>query len=335
MLRKLQTSRMSADHIYVNANIYNSTNNPILAEYNTDISENYLDCSGDYYVSVIRFDIPNTFHIFTFIDGLYQVILRYNNIDYSTVLTFQNVDMSAPDSRLVWTFQQFLDMINSAFQDSYDDLITANPSAPPTEAPYIIYNENTNLFSLMVQQLYDPVVAAAPTIEIYWNNDLNLFFANSFTTFNYGINLPSGRDYQFKITNQYNNIVADPPNYYEFKQQINTLFSWYDFSGIIISSSELPVSKEYKTFYTTDGKAIQSPILTDFIPELGKDKSNFLYNANPYRLIDLDGNLPLKRFGFKIFWVDKKGIQFPYYLPPNFFISIKFGFFKKTSLINL
>ena len=75
---------------------------------------------------------------------------------------------------------------------------------------------------------------------------------------------------------------------------------------------------------------IEESIVTDFIPELSKDRSNFIYNANPYRLIDLNGHQDIKRFNFKVSYV-KKGTGQPVTLPlpPQFSMSVKFGFIRK------
>lgn len=324
MLRA-QINRNREDHIYLNANIHNTSDNPIFAEYSTDIQEDYLPRSGDFYLTVVRFDIPNTFPIFIFKDNTYLITLTYGGVDYPIFLQFQNMDINSPSSRNVWTFQQFIDIINQGFTDAFTLLKAANPGAPQTEAPYMTYDHSSSLFSLWVEDSYDET--DPNPISIYFNDDLMRFFALSFTTYNYGVNTPSGKDYRFKITDTGNNTTV--AGMYEFKQSVETLYQWYDFSGIVITTSDIPVLKEYKTFLRSDGRAVQSSILTDFIPGVDKDRSNFTYNANPYRLIDLDGNLPLKKFSFKIFWIDRDGGEHLYTLPPNYSLSIKFGFFRK------
>lgn len=324
MLRA-RLNRNREDHIYLNATIHNSTDQNIFAEYSIDIQEDYLPRAGDFYVTVVRFDIPNTFPIFHFKDGSYAVTLTYGGNDYQSIVQFQNVDMNQPGNRNVWTFQQFVDMINQAFVDAFTALKAANPGAPQTAAPYMTYDSSSSLFSLWTEDTYDET--APNSIQIWFNDALMRFFAMSFTVYGYGLNNLNGKDFRFKITD--NRTISPVAGYYQFTQSVETLYQWYDFESIVVATSDIPVLKEYKTFLRSDGRSVQSAILTDFIPGVDKDRSNFSYNANPYRLIDLDGNLPLKRFSFRILWVDRAGVEHLYTLPPNYTLSVKFGFFRK------
>lgn len=327
--------RTYQDHVYVNANITNNTNEPMQTTYSTDMQTDYLQRSGDYYITVVRFSIPNTLHIFQFEDNAYKITLTYGGNDYQSILQFKNVDIGKSD-RYIWTFQQFLDIINQGFIDAFNDLKLANPGVVVTRPPKMFYDNATSLFSIVTQgneYLYDN----ANPLRIFFNRNLYNFFALSFYMNNYGKDLPSGKDHEFIIQDLFANrrgVPYDPPTgtddiFYETKQSIETLYRWYDFAGLAIQTSDIPVLTEFKTFYRSDGVSIRSPILTDFIPMIDKDRSNFVYNANPYRLIDLDGNLPLKSFSFRVLWVDKKGAEHPYILPPGTSMSVKFGFFRK------
>ena len=77
-----------------------------------------------------------------------------------------NVDINNPSNN-IYTFQQFIDSINTALQTSFTNLKTAFPVAPPTEAPFIVFNHETDIFSLYTQQLYDTVIAGGPTVDIF------------------------------------------------------------------------------------------------------------------------------------------------------------------------
>ena len=328
MLRNRLNQNMK-DHIYLNANLHNITNKDIVAEYSVDIQEDYLPRSGDFYLSVIRFDIPNTLPIFDFKDNTYLVTLSYGGNDYSEYVNYVRFDQTT-DKQYIQTFQHFLDLVNQALTTAFNNLKAANPAAPQTKEPYITYNSATGLFSLWCERTY--ATNLANSIQIFFNDNLNKFFSPGFTMYKNGVNLPDGKDYRFRITDNDNNqreVGSPPVPYFEFVQEIETLYQWYDFTNLVITTSDIPIAKEFKTFLTSGGESIQSPILTDFIPFIGKDQSNFIYNANPYRLIDLDGNLPLKRFSFKIFWADRDGHEHYYMLPPGYSLSIKFGFFRK------
>lgn len=320
------------NNVYINASIFNNTEKDIPCEYTTTFNDAIVQDAGEFYLTIIRFDIPNTLPIFEFQPDTYYITLSYNGNDYTEAVTMYNVDAFNPSSRNIYSFQQFVDMINNAFDASFTALKTANPAA---EAPFMVYSSETDFFSLYTQQLYDPVVAGGPTIDIFFNYDMYRFFYNSFKVENFGVNLPSQKDYRFIISDQRNNVPISPANYYEMKQQVITLFEWYDFQRIIFTASDLPVSRETFSARGTDGKNIEESIVTDFIPEIGKDRSNFIYNANPYRLIDLNGLQEIKRFNFKVSYIKKgNGQPVTLTLPPQFSMSVKFGFIRKEKYQN-
>ena len=315
------------DNIYINATITNNTDKPISAEYQTTFNTAIINDSGEYFLTIVRFHIPNTMPIFKFVENKYVITLSYNGNDYSVPITMQNVDN--PSSKSVYTFQQFVDMINTTLTASFNTLKAANPLAPPTEAPFMVFNTNTNFFSLYTQQVYDPVIAGGNTIEINFNSSLYSLFYNSFKVFNNGVNRTDNKDYRFIITDERNNIPVSPLNYYEMVQQVETLYQWYDFERLIITSSSLPIRSEFISTQGSDGKSIQQSIITDFIPELGKDRSAFVYNAPIYRLIDCNGHQDIRRFDFRILVANRDGSITALEIPPGFNVSVKFAFIRK------
>lgn len=321
------------NNVYVNSTLYNNTESNILAEYSTTFDSALLEDSGEFYLTIVRFQIPNILPIFTFKNNTYTVTLSYQGNDFPVNLVMKNVDINNP-SNSIHTFQQFIDIINTGLNTSFTDLKTAFPAAPPTEAPFMVYNHTPDSFSLYTQQVYDPVIAGGDTIEIYFNYDLYNFFYNSFKVENLGVNNPNNKDYRFIIEDERNNIPVSPVNYYEFKQQIKTLYQWYDFESILFTSSSLPISSEFITSRTSDGRTINQPIITDFIPSLGKDRSAFIYNADPYRLIDMNGHNTIFKFDFRVLYLNKDGVIKPLVIPPKFNMSVKFGFIRKESYQN-
>jgi len=330
MLNSKQT-----DIIYLNASIYNSeTTQEIEASYSEERTSPILNKCADYYVSLIRFEIPNTIPIFRFKDNTYKVCLVYNSTAYTTTLAWDQRNLLDPNDRRVWSFQHMLDMINSALETSFQALLSANPGAPQTEVPYMTFDGSTDLFSLWCQQSYDPAVSApADEIEIWFSFELYQFFNGAFDVFYNGRGNADGRDYQFNIINTGNNVPTSPVNYYRFIGDIETLYAWYDFASIVFRSSSLPIEYEQQSALGNQGNPIQFPILTDFIPDVGKDRSNFIYNpTGEYRLIDMVGNNPLTKIDLEIFWIDRNGTTYKYLLEPNQFATVKLMFVRKTSM---
>ncbi len=163
------------DHIYINSKLYNSTNQPIVCEYKETFSQSIVPKADDFYLTVVRFEIPNSVPIFEFKDNYYNLTLSYNGSDYTQYLQMQNVD--TPASNSVYTFQQMVDIINTAFDSAHQALITDNPAAPD-DPPYLTFDPVTDLFSLFIPQTYDGVV------DTYFNYNLYAFFQSSFHVFN-------------------------------------------------------------------------------------------------------------------------------------------------------
>lgn len=316
------------NNIYINSTIYNDTDQNIIAEYQSTFDNTLLEDSGEFYLTIIRFQIPNILPIFEFQDNSYHITLSYDGNDYTKILQMKNVDITNPSNN-IYTFQQFIDIINEGFQESFNDLKTANPGAPPTEAPYIIFDHNTDFCVLYTQQDYNETIAGADTIKIYFDYDLYNFFYNSFKVENIGVNRADKKDYRFIIEDEKNNIPTSPANYYFFKQQITTLYQWYDFESILFTTSSLPINNEFITSKNSNGNSIYQPIITDFVPSLGKDRSAFIYNADPYRLVDLKGHSSINKFDFRILYLNKNGAIRPLIIPPRYSIGVKFGFIRK------
>ena len=97
----------------------------------------------------------------------------------------------------------------------------------------------------------------------------------------------------------------------------------------IYFSSTMALRHEEITTTTSDNRSLSQPILTDFIPILGADRSQLIYNANPFRLINMLGVGELNRIQFQVYYSDRYGVQHPLTLLPGDSMSCKFQFSKK------
>ena len=73
----------------------------------------------------------------------------------------------------------------------------------------------------------------------------------------------------------------------------------------IYFSSNMALRLEEITTTTSDNRSLSQPILTDFIPILGADRSQLIYNANPFRLINMLGVGELNRIQFQVYYSDR------------------------------
>ena len=314
------------DHyIYINSTIYNDTNQDIPADYSTTFSDPIIKDMGEYEFCIIRFQIPNTIPIFKFLSNTYYITLSFNGNDFQFPLIYTRHDNTTQD-QVINNFQHMVDIINTTFTTAFNALKTAFPLAPPTEAPFMVFDYNTDAFTLYVQQLYD---SSTNTIEIYFNTALYQFFYDTFKVETFSTNSIGKKDIRFIVSDERNNVPVSPANYYIMRQMSPTLYQWYDVQSIYFTSN-IDITHEYVAGKNTDGRTIQEPIVTDFIPDFSRnDRSQFIYNADPYRWIDCRGHGDVYNFDYRVNYLDKQGKPNLFYIPPNNSISAKFCFKKK------
>ena len=298
---------------YINSYLYNDGPRAIPLEYSTTFTSPAIYNANEYYMAISRFSIPNTQPIFEFVADKYYVTIGNS----ATALVLQSADQN-PISNKVYTFQQFLDMINTAFQTAFTTFQAGGTGA--TNAPKMVFNGDSDSFSILFDPEYE-----TENIDVYLNTELYSFFYNSFNVQKFG-DLPSQKDVRFLIKNE--GITRN--GQLELKQQINTLYDWFDFQSIVFTSNSLPINAERITTTGSNGSSINLSIVTDFIPELGKDRSNFVYNADPYRLVDMAGHQNIEKIDFRVQYITKRGELKPLLLEPGYSMSEKFIFIRKT-----
>lgn len=328
MSRSLITSS-SSDHVYINSTVYNNTDLPIEARYIEERVQNFVNKGNEYHLSIIRFQAPsNTIPIFRFQNGAYLITLKYNGNAYQQAVIYTSRNSYFTQFQPVFQYQHFLDMINTALSDAFTALDAGEGSVqPPTEAPYLVYDNQTQLISLFAQQDYDPITAGGPTVEIYFNFTLWNFFGNLENSF-LSYNSANGEDVQLLVYDMKNNTPTSPSNYYEMPAEYPALYRWYELQSIVFVTNSLPIEAENISARNGDGANINLPILTDFQPQIigdGLAQSNFLYEPQgEYRLANLLSNTPLRRLDYQLFYETKDGTLYPILIPPQESVSIKF-----------
>jgi len=342
------------------------------AEFSIERTIPILDNPKDYYLTISRFTVPvlDTPILICPISGTgyvgvgpappainvtpFSVTLRYTATDFQQTVIYQTrtpnvplpptpgyVDVNHPYYYSVYAYNHFVDMVNQAFTNAFTLLKTAYPGAPMTEAPYFIFDPETELFSLIVP--YDYVTN---NVDIYLNNELQTYFVNMNYIF-YGRGATNGKDFQFILSNNNNiNAYAKPggtipappanPAYLRLKQDYKGLDVWNSFFDLVFTTGTLSVYREWTQNNDPQTQLpTQVSLLTDFQPllnEAGDSRSTMAYYPQgPYRLINLTGNTPLRNFDVKIWWRDKEGRLYPLTIPYRQSVSIKFLFIKKDS----
>jgi hypothetical protein len=324
------------DNNYLNITVRNDTNNIVLAKYDETRSKVLIDNPSDYYLSVNRFDLPvGAIPIFNFkhqnndraLPGIYSVTMV--NLTNSPP-EHQEYFINNMNGTGVFIIQTFIDMANTAIN-------TACGIVGILDIPVIFFEPTTQLisieFSNSANWLGNHLTA---NWQLWFNFQAFNKFAQIYVEAPFGYNGPTGKSFKVVVKDNYNGNFNG--TYYDMSQEFPWVSQWTDVSMIVFTTSKLPVNKENLAAKQSNGNPIEISVITDFIPfktnSLSEERTTLTYNANPARLIDLIGNLPIRSFDIQAFYVDNDGIFYPIYLQPSYSMSIKLAFYKKSLYSN-
>ncbi len=246
------------DHVYYNISIFpdRTYNNPqeFPASFIEVRSDAIIDKPEQYHMSVIRFSVPgeaipifiyphiknSQTGIYTVNNMAYSVTLSTGGNDYQTFITYvantTEFNSTQVQYYYIYSYQAFINMINTAFATSFAALKTANPGVAATRAPYLIFNPATEIISLIFQNSY------LGSINVFMNGILNLFFDNFNVILN-DFNAINGKAVQFILPTSLNNCYSECPQ----NLVINTTAG----SNIITSAGLFSINN--------DGATVSSP----------------------------------------------------------------------------
>jgi hypothetical protein len=391
----------------------------IQSTYDETRSQNIINCADEYYMAIARFSIdassiplfvcpvipnpadPNDVNYtpftvtITYTDGAGAVSTFTEHIRYRpssndllprppTVTSGQDITSTY---YYVFQYSVFLDMINTAIESIYAQLVVAFPGFIGVPEIYTMYTRENHSVSIVVPNIDSPIAPGTNLYTTAYSSALGFkyipeppgsiatlekiqFFLNP-QLFKYfeGIpiyaNLNGGAlGAMVLVTDDKNNYYYPPinapnlpavqtpvnfstagvtyttqPQWFIFTQQYNAISQWNSLRSIIFLTSSIPVQYEgvdANTFspvdsFITQGASLYKPIITDFIPDLTQasdTRINFTYNANPYRLIQLNSNIGINRIDLQIFWQDKNLRLYPLFTA--FGNSVKLVFIKKS-----
>lgn len=267
------------DNIYFNLSFVNNTGGTIPTSFNQSLSSSIVDDVNNYYLSCIRFYLPSaSLPIFLFQHLQYYVTISYGGVDHTVEVPYNGYTTISPGfyPSPVYSYQEFLNMVNMAFQTAFELFGTYNAgppnytsSLPGVDGPPFLYmNQATGLFSLYAQTGYDS--SLSDPITIYMSGALYYFFDNFQRVFR-GADLPDKKDYQILINNlgQGKNIETldvwpgdatfggNPPNpaapfaagantsYYNMVQEYPAFNRWAGVSSISFKSNTTGVRSEF------------------------------------------------------------------------------------------
>jgi hypothetical protein len=241
----------------------------------------------------------------------------------------------------VYSYNHFIKMVNIALQTCFNDLkalaISLGGSLPTNNPPFLRWNNQTNTATLYAEQAYYDNNLVNP-INIYFNTPLYTLFS-SFEATNYGyFNISQGKNYLINVYNKDNTNISGMFLYMEQEYSTTALFSAV--KSLVFSTGLIPVVPtlvSVPTIYGSQSNLLNvgnnsnfNTVLTDFEVENSQYKPSVLYNPqSEYRLLDLISNTPLSSVQISLYWKDKFGNLYPFYLSSGNNCNIKILFRKR------
>jgi len=347
------------------------------AVYQEQLTQPIMNNPHDYYMTINKFTIP-TQNIPIFIAEIqpppntdpnltiYSVTLEYNGTvsqQYVEFVTEQpNIPVpsvsssSGPKSPyyFVYTYNNFITMVNKALEDAYNNLPGGGPAGG--EPPRFQFDPINERISLVAQYAnYDE--NSVNKVSIYMNQALFTYFSGLSEEY-LGYNQPNGMDTRIIVrwdgNNVYNPVFpgvptnpADPikNDYLIMTQQFPALVNWLSVKSLILVSNLLPVRLQYsvgnvQTLGNTSrsNQSIVSvqgtlssfePILDSGVELLGGQLQYI--TQGPYKLLNMFGKNAISTVDISVYWVDQYGFSYPVDIPINQVAIIEFAFFKKTT----
>jgi hypothetical protein len=366
-------SNLKADNIYYNFNITNdpttSDTDTLLASREINFDQILLENPQDFYVSIQRFSVngkaipilicpilegqpnknltPWTISLKNPVTNLFvtQSIIYVPDNDVNP--NFVNPPIPRQDLNYknglyyyIFTYQVIADLFNTAFTTAMIQLKILDATIPANYvAPYIIFNEITGRFNMIVDY--------RNTVDIYFNTIGSLMF-DGIRIF-YAQSQPA--DFVNKVVveifpnnenEHFVNGVATSPRTILLDQEYQNIDYINSCKSIIFISNTLGSQKEFITTRGIESGALSGiSILTDFefpFDTLGGPRQKLQYSTtgiSNLRLVNINNINPIKKLDVSIFWQDYLGRVFPLYLYTNTNVSIKFVFVRKTLFKNL
>jgi hypothetical protein len=271
-----------------------------------------------------------------------QVYLRIINDD-ETVLPPSVPVSSQPTNGWgnVFSYDTITQMINTAIATAFTALSNASGGIlpPPSDAPYMTWNQTTELFSMncFPMSFYDQSTSTstADTVNIYFNNAYRPYLlgwainilSNSTTT-------PNGQDVLLVIANNGNNYTPPnaPPAFLPTNPATTVIQMTQDISSpwCFLALSKIQVISTIPLAYPTlsdlplnlIGDAFNNqttPILMDFLVNYSQGGASSFQQPISYSAtsdlysspVKMGGSAPLTSFGIGVYWQNLQGYSSP------------------------
>tara|TARA_R110002073_G_scaffold130197_3_gene276841 strand:- start:677 stop:1885 length:1209 start_codon:yes stop_codon:yes gene_type:complete len=260
----------------------------------------------------------------------------------------------------IYTFQKFLDLMNTAMESAYTNFNIAHP-AIHSSAPFFQYDEVNGLISLVAEYSYSSGNVGNKA-EVFVNA-LLFNYIESIKVLFLGYNQSNNKDFKFDFTLKKGNmsayaippnLITNPPSHIIVSQEYDLRYLWANIKQILITSSSIATREEYLPFsinpqqfqQTINGKRTIpnnqfNPTKTNVLSYYDIDITNdgagaganwrqyIRYDPFQLKYMDLVNDSPLNVINIEVYMITGDGVVLPLQIPSEAQFNIKFQFRKK------
>jgi len=281
-----------------------------------------------YELTVIRFSVSSFNIPISFYDDSQYIKLQYQgqsilkNLSYIEPAEAGLPEFYAPQ-KPIYQFSTYVQSLNTALQEAFDDLLVLDPTIPASQAPFMTFEPATGLFTMNAEKAgYDEDLGLNKVDIIFSYNLFKQY--NSFE--NFFLNPDETR---IIIRDTFtNSTIFNGSAYYFMTQSYSTLENISTVTRLVFLSNSIPVNQELLGFQND----VQQRQITDFLLEGVTSRGNIIFTPKgPLRYYDLLSNYPLRQIDLNIRFQTDDGETYPVILTEGTNASVKIQFRKKIS----
>ena len=286
-----------------------------------------LSDPSQYELSVIRFSVSSFNIPISFYDTNQYIKLEYGTSSVQKILEYIQpstpglINFYAPKLP-IYQFATYVQSLNNALKDAFDDLLILEPGMPSTESPYMTFDASSGLFTMNAEKAgYGEDLLNRVNIIFSYNlfkqyNSFDNFFLNELET-------------RIVIRDTFtNSIDFGGVPYYFMTQSYSTLENITTVTRLVFLSNSIPVNQEL-----IGGQSdVQERIITDFLLEGVTSRGAIIFNPQgPLRYYNLLSNYPLRNIDLNIRFQTSDSETYPVILTSGTNASVKIQFRKQIS----
>jgi hypothetical protein len=287
--------------------------------------------SGDY-VNVVKFSIPNSAIPILVWDPTITYTIRLESDGYFCEENMVLINRGSGVN--IYEIDQLVEMINQTFINAVNGLNVLVP-LPTTTPPYVVYNPETSLFSLILPtSAYGSARPYNPAISIFFNENMGNILLSIPILSDLTVGNNPNRAYQVLCIPKVETTYLT--SYTKITQECLSLANFATPRTLMITTSLPIVSEAILGTINSQQNLFNILQIATFNYENGfvsyNSNNDFTTVTNYYRATKMT-NAPLYTIKIEVFYSDSRGNIYPFYLPAHKSAFVTLDLFNKGDIL--